>query len=677
MVIQTKEVNESSSLPERFHRRRLINILNHANFMGDHVVVNLRNIESGSGLALKATPEPCYPDSVRLVWSESPPTDIDTGYDLIDFCIGIGARLLIIPGRLSEVDRSGVNVLLPEYGHAISRRRMERHNSVFARVTLSRGNLKVTGQLLDFGSGFLKVRLAPHDFVLFESPRSTRPIKLSLTRIDAAVYTGDCRIKRRFARKDEVDLVLELLPSAEEKPETDEGMVLNPALVVTFYHPLSDKVVRIALIKASYNSLVVREHPEHTTLFQGLVIADINIDFGTGDYAQFSAKVTGGEPGAWILSILDMSIHDQRKLFSFLEKERGMMSGVSPRIDPDDLLEFFFQVGFIYPEKYAGMASSRDRLKKMLSRLYIDAPTISQHFVLDKEGVIEAHISMVRFYEKSWIIHHHAALGNGGGSAVLRQVSKYVNGYSALPSTQMDYLMCYYRQTNRFPNRVFGGFARFLNNPSLCSVDSFAYLYQEFRERKENRQDEEDWQLDPTNRRDLIELETLYQSISGGLMLEAFAISAENYGNVKDDLDSEFAKAGLRRKKLLFSLRKKGKLKVVLMAVDSDSGLNMSNLMKCIHLFVVDSEGLQFNLLTSLLNRLSSLYEERRIPILLFPRSYVDDQEIVPEKVYDLLVVRSSECKQFAEFTERLTHRAARKRRGPLISNREGETYER
>ena len=193
-------------------------------------------------------------------------------------------------------------------------------------------------------------------------------------------------------------------------------------------------------MKASYNSFVVSEHPEHVTLFPGLIIPEMRLDFGTGDSAQCSTKVVAGEADTWFMSILDMPILDQRKLFSFLEKETGMKSAISVNLDPEDLLRFFFEAGFVYPEKYAGVASSRERLKEMVSRLYIDAPSISQHFVQDDRGIIEAHISMVRFYERTWIIHHHAALVSGAGATVLAQIFRYVNSYSPLPSTHMDYL---------------------------------------------------------------------------------------------------------------------------------------------------------------------------------------------------------------------------------------------
>jgi hypothetical protein len=156
--------------------------------------------------------------------------------------------------------------------------------------------------------------------------------------------------------------------------------------------------------------------------------------------------------------------------------------------------------------------------------------------------------------------------------------------------------------------------------------------------------------------------------VSGGLTLRAFGLGAERDEQETTDLDAEFKKAGLRRRKSILSLKKDGKLKAVLMVLDSDAGLNMSNLMKCVHAFVLDSEGLPFDRLVGQLNRLSHLYEEREIPVLLFPSSYGDRWGVVSEKVYNLLVFHVSVGHRFIEFIERLTNRAVRRKYGALSS---------
>jgi hypothetical protein len=677
MTIQTLESGNGWKTPsEGISRKHLVNILNYVNFRGAYVVVNLKSLVDGRRLSLRAAPEPCAGDTARLAWSETPPGNIDAAaHQLVDFFIDMGSRVVIAGGRATDVSRSGIRVLLPERCYATSRRQMERFSSALVHVTLSRNGSEETGLLRDFGGGCLRVRFAVRDSFLLNK-RNKLPIRVAITHGKTTVYNGEGVIKRRAANGENIDLVVALTALSDDKSFGGQVATLSRDLVASCRHPLSDRIIRLRLVKASYNSFVVSESPERAMLFPGLIIPEIRIDFGAGDSAQCMAKVVCGEGDAWLMSIIDMPIFDQRKLFSFLEKERGMRSEISPSIDPEDILRFFFEAGFIYPEKYAGVAESRGRLKEMLSRLYIDAPSICQHFVQDNNGLVEAHISMVRFYERSWIIHHHAALrGNGAGSAVLAQIFRYINSYSSFPSTRMDYLMSYYRRENRFPNRVFGGFARYLDTPRLCSIDPFAYLHHIFDPDYKDKCGSAEWRLDPTNRKDLLELAGFYARVSGGLALKAFGLEAGRREKT-DDVESEFKKAGLRRQQRLFSLKREGKVKAVMLALDSDAGLNMSNLMKCIHVFVIDAKDLPFDLLTGHLNKLSSLYEEQKIPILFFPWSYVGDQRVLMEKVYNLLIFHASVGKRFAEFTERLTNRTMRRKYGLLTSDREREASE-
>ncbi len=83
-------------------------------------------------------------------------------------------------------------------------------------------------------------------------------------------------------------------------------------------------------------------------------------------------------------------------------------------------------------------------------------------------------------------------------------------------------------------------------------------------------------------------------------------------------------------------LKKDGKLKAVVLAMVSDTGLNLSNLTNCVHVFVMDGEDLQVSALYRHLSLLSPHYTEDEIPVLLYPLSYVENQSISYEKVYDL-----------------------------------------
>jgi len=212
----------------------------------------------------------------------------------------------------------------------------------------------------------------------------------------------------------------------------------------------------------------------------------------------------------------------------------------------------------------------------------------------------------------------------------------------------MDYLACYFRPNNRFPNRVFGGFARALSNPRRCSIDSFAYLNFNFK----NHSDEEEngWKLDIARAEELAELSNFYDYVSGGLMIKALDLGwdAKDTGTLND----EYEKLGFKREKHLFSLKKDGTLKAVVLAVVSDTGLNLSNLTNCVHAFIIDGEDLPVNVLYRHLALLSPHYMEDEVPVLLYPLSYVENQSISYDKVYDLWAFDTKYTESFFQYME-------------------------
>ena len=250
------------------------------------------------------------------------------------------------------------------------------------------------------------------------------------------------------------------------------------------------------------------------------------------------------------------------------------------------------------------------------------------------------------------MLHHHAAIGqNGAGLRVLNQARDYITDYRCLYSSHMDYLVCYFRPNNRFPNRVFGGFARALSNPKHCSIDAFAYLNFDFKSHSVKEADDS-WRLDVAKAEDNTELSRFYDYVSGGLMIKALDLGPDMRDT--NTLNDEYEKLGLKREKHLFSLKKDGKLKALALAVVSDTGLNLSNLTNCVHVFIIDGEGLPANVLYRQLALLSPHYTEEEIPVLLYPLSYVEGQSIPYEKVYDLWAFDTRYAERFYEYMDRI-----------------------
>ena len=114
----------------------------------------------------------------------------------------------------------------------------------------------------------------------------------------------------------------------------------------------------------------------------------------------------------------------------------------------------------------------------------------------------------------------------------------------------MNYVFCYFRDVNKFPNRVFGGAARSIKNLAACSLDSFGYLDPQYQDHYNKIP--WTWEFAKTEKEDLCELEAFYKYRSGGLMLNAFNLFPSD--NDIFDISYEFNQIGLKRERYLFSL---------------------------------------------------------------------------------------------------------------------------
>jgi hypothetical protein len=647
---------------QRVSKKRLIDSLNNVNFQENPIIVNLEHARYGKPLFLRAYPQPCSGDLLHCLWAEPCPANIATAYVARNFMVDRGLDLLIVDAQPKEISNTGITFLLPEDCRGLRLRRARRYASERIQVTLMQDAAMFSGVLDDFTAHSFRVLVSIQPPQTFEWINEKAPLYVVLSDGSSTLFTGECRIIRQTESKRERSLVLEPLYGEETKQRRDrlssDGHLLVPRPSVAFNHPLARKRISLEVDEISPCWFSVIEYHESAALFPGLVIPQVELEVAPGFSVTCRAQVSSGDVSEgdgqqtvkWWIVVLDMSIEDQGKLFGLLQRVQHQTSHACGKIDLEDLLTFFFDAGFVYPKKYASLHIYKERLRETYRKLYLANPAIARHFIQLDKGVIQAHLSMIRFYENTWVIHHHAAIGqNGAGLKVLNQVRDYVTDYRCLYSSHMDYLACYFRPNNRFPNRVFGGFARALSNPKHCSIDSFAYLNFHFKEHSAGGE-EHGWKLDVAKAEELAELSSFYDYVSGGLMIKALDLGPDMRDT--NTLNDEYQKLGLKREKHLFSLKKDGKLMAVVLAVVSDTGLNLSNLTNCVHVFIIDGEDLPADVLYRHLALLSPHYTEDEIPALLYPLSYVENQSIPYDKVYGLWAFDTRHAERFYDYME-------------------------
>jgi hypothetical protein len=659
-VTQESE-NGDRTAERRVVRRRLVDALNYVNFRKDSVIVNLEHVRYGSILSLRAVPEPCTGEALSCLWTDVCPPNVAMHYVFRNLMVDRGLDLLVVDGEAAELTDESITLVLPVHCRALQPRKAKRHACVGVQATLMQDGASFAGSLEEFTVLSFRVLLSAQPPLTFEWISIEHPVYVILSDGKDTLYSAECKIVRQTDTKQLRAFVLEPV-EGEHRTRHDrtgsEGHSLAPHPGVVFDHPLTGKKIRLEVDRISPCWFSVVERYDASVLFPGLVIPAIEIEavpgFAVTCRGQVSRGILRNGDGEkhieWRIIVVDMGIEDQGKLFAWLQRLVHRKSHSYGSIDLEDLLTFFFDTGFVYPEKYEALRSKREEFKETYRKLYLENPAIARHFIQMDKGAIQGHLSMIRFYQNTWMMHHHASTGEqGAGLAVLREVTDYVNDYRYLYSSHMDYLICYFRPNNRFPNRMFGGFARVLNNLQECSVDSFAYFNLEPPVEAPVGGDCL-WGLHASTKEDLSELRNFYERTSGGLLVKALDLEPERID--ADGLNMEYRNLGFKRERTLYSLKKGDQLKAVFMALVSDVGLNMSNLTNCVHVFVIDQNDLPLDQLYRHLGALGPRYAEGEMAVLLHPVSFADQWGVSYEKIYNLWAFDTKHTDRFYEYME-------------------------
>lgn len=645
-------------------KRFLVNKLNYINFQDRTILINLKHTKFESTLSLTAKPLPCAGDKLDCVWSE--PTDpwILKSHSFQNMLITDGRKCLQVNPEVISINEHGISLLLPEVCNEINSRKAKRYQSSGIQASITQSSAVFKGFLLDSNPMSFCVRVTTNSPQAFQWINSSSPVSLHLHADSELLYSGECRIVRQVVDREIVTFVLapvsDRIQRYRPKQFRSTRHVLVPSPSVVFVHPLTGRNVNLKTIDISGSGFSVEESEGNSQLLAGIIIPELDLSFAQSFRIKCRAQVvyrnTSGEglkDGVVRcgLAILDMAMDDHVRLLSLLHQADNSNSYICTSVDMDALWNFFFETGFIYPEKYAFFQSNKHEIKRIYEKLYNHNPAIARHFIYQDKGVILGHMSMVRLYENSWMIHHHAANKTESmkaGLMVLKQISCYLNDLYQLYSAHLKYVFYYFRPENKFPNRVFGGFAKEISDPHGCSLDEFAYFHC-CKSELGQQQLPDQWTLKETQPGDYAELKRFYSHVSGGLMIDAFDLQPGICSS--DDLSEEYRRLGFKKEKHLYSLAEEGELKAVIIANVTDIGLNMANLTNCATVMLID-QTVPENIIESVLSLVADDYEHQEMPVLMFPSSYAGHLRLPVEKVYTLCIMNLQYTDKFIKFCE-------------------------
>lgn len=665
--------------PAEVKKSYLINKLNFLNFQNGTIHVSFEHARYNRGVSCKARPLPCSGDLLDCHWAEPEKIrHILDSYRFVSFFVADGPNALLVKPRHHWMDEKGIRFELPDTCLEICNRREGRHACDDIPVQLIQNSMLFQGRLLEFSTTSFLVQLSIEPPQTFQCLDPQLPVNLIIPRGPEMLYGGIFSILKQGNGKTQRKFVLEPQTSGihryGSKKYRSKRLKLVPSPNIIFRHPLTRQMVNLKVQDLSGSGLSVVEGIHSSLLLPGLILPEVELSFADSLHIRFKAQVlyrkvsaAGSRVGEAVsgLAILDMDGNEHLKLLALLHQAENQNSYISSRVEMNALWDFFFETGFIYPKKYAFIQANKEKIKEVYFKLYTQKPTIARHFIYQDKGRILAHMGMVRLYENSWLIHHHAARKRASvraGLTVLNQIGGFTYDSHRLYSLHMKYLMCYFRPDNHFPNSIFGGFARHARDPQCCSLDEFVYFHHNQPGGADPGPDP-DWTIAPSRPEDIQELNTWYEHTSGGLMMEALDLDTQAYRS--EGLAEEYRRHGFRKERLVLSLREGERLKAVLVAHISDIGLNLSDLTNCIKVFVLDGEGFDGELLRRVLAKVFSAHRlPLDMPVLLTPAGLAEQRGIRFEKVYALWILNTRFSDQYFGFIERI-FRLARERSVP------------
>lgn len=650
-------------------RTKLINRLNYLNFQDGSLLVNFKHNKYSRTITLEAKPLPCHDENLECLWVD--PSEVlqkirSSSFENI-FIID-GQKLVVATPAVGELNERGISLRLPETAQEVSYRKVRRHLCEGISAQLMQNSAIFEGTLLDFNALSFRVEVEAVPPQTFQWVDPDLPVNVVFYGAAGAYYSGECRITKQNPGQRVRTYVLEpiRLQRPRFKPKTYRSgrHKMAPSPNIFFVHPFTGKQIDLKVLDLSGSGFAVEEDANNSVLLPGMIIDCVEINFANSFTSRCQAQVVyryalEEDPRTVRcgLTILDMDVQDHVRLLALVYQVDEQHSYLNNKVDMDQLWQFFFETGFIYPKKYSHIKENKEKYRELYEKLYTQHPRIARHFIYQERNAILGHMSTLRFFENSWMIHHHAATkaeSNHAGLAVLNLISRFINDSHRLYSMHMNHVFCYFRPDNKFPNKVFGGAARVMRKAKACSLDDMAYLHVQ-REFSGLQRMSDAWSLTATVRSDLQELESFYEEHSGGLMIEALDLESSMLDG--GDLAREYASIGFRRERHLFSLKMHGNLVAIFMINFSDLGLNMSDLTHCVNVFVLDGEELTKEILSMTLSILFIRFNQEQMPVLIYPKSYAEVQQIPFERTYALWVLSMLYTDEWWEFSERLLRR--------------------
>ena len=625
-------------------------------FSNKTIQLHIRNSVSGEESLLEALPEPYVDDTLNVRLENNRQLNFSE-YTLINIIINNGKSIIVAPVETASISNDIVTAGLKERGRVWNMRQNRRHPAnIYICAEIEQDNHTLKGSLKEFSSGGFCIELDPDFFFSNEDFDIKKPFSVQLSG-DKVFYSGLCTYVKTFLYENNRLIVLainneETLQKRRENRNPRVTLVPPPKIIFT--HPFLNEEFEFELANISSAGFSLQLSTDESSLLPSLYIEDLYIVINSNIKLKCTARIEyclrlDEKHVKYGFSILDMDMNTFNQLFAIICNADNPCVNLSPKIDLDSLWEFFFKSRFIYPKKYKMIESRRGEIRDIYSKLYQNGREIFSYVTYQENGKILGHCSMIRAYQRAWLVQHLAAISaentNKVGIHMVSQLFNWAETMFKIPSTKMDYLMFYYRPDNKFTEYFFDGFYKEVNNSSILSQDTFAYLPCSLDSNKNFLPEE--FKIEELNSEDYEILDKFYQKKSGG----GFFLKSLGFGIKFDEepLEEIYNRMELTRASKLYSLKENNKLKAVFIIDWSNIGINMSELLNCIKIFVIEMN-LSWEYLKSAINAFGIIYPDDKISVMIYPTEYLNLNNIYTDRYYNLWMLESNYGYEYIDY---------------------------
>jgi hypothetical protein len=324
----------------------------------------------------------------------------------------------------------------------------------------------------------------------------------------------------------------------------------------------------------------------------------------------------------------------------------------------EQIFRFFQETRFMYPAKLAALEPFMPAVRRTFTQLQSKESTVFKSLIYREGGKTLAHGSCVRVYRRTFVLQHLAGITHRLSHRPAPQVLNLGLAEYFGQSTDLEYLKFFFRPDNRWPSRVFGGFARKLSDRHLSDLRTFEYLGidtgVELPERASVRVVE-------AAVGDLGLIERHFVATEKGLLLRSDDLTRGALS--LRELDAEFGDLGLTRKRAVLLALREGEPVGFALCELSSPGMNLSELFSAFRIHLLPAAGepddpRRRDVELALCRAALQFYRREGRPLAVALFSEGDPvARILPaltRKQYTCWTVHRSLCPSFCEHVDRL-----------------------